>query len=468
MLNSNHDLLIITHESVGDKMAGPGIRAWEMARALGAHGVSVRLASPFPSSRMADQVTISQYSWDDPQSVLSLLGMSRVVLAAGPMFARLNHWLERSVDLPTIVDLYYPEIERILFNLTLNRHEPVPMAAILDEMNAYLHQGDLFLCANEKQYDFWMGALMASGRLDMENLEKNMVLDHLVRIVPWGVPDSSPKSETNHLKGVIPGIGQDDLVIYWGGGVWDWMDPVTLLDAFPHILKQRNDVRLVFGSLHHFEKAVVSEMSVASRLLERVRQENWQDRYVFFLDWVPYDDRGAFLQEADLGVSIALPTIENRYAIRARLMDYLWTCLPCVISRGDEAAELLIQEGLGLPVSPGDAEGVSKAVLCLLEDRDLRNSKQARLVPLLQKLNWMEVVKPILEFLQNPALAPDGSESRRQINERSLIRKEWEYLRLFNQDLRQENQELHSEVDRLHRRIIVRLADRLARILHTR
>ena len=29
-------LLIITHESVGEKMAGPSIRAWELARSLGA------------------------------------------------------------------------------------------------------------------------------------------------------------------------------------------------------------------------------------------------------------------------------------------------------------------------------------------------------------------------------------------------------------------------------------------------
>ena len=33
------------------------------------------------------------------------------------------------------------------------------------------------------------------------------------------------------LKGVVPGIGADDKVILWGGGIYNWFDPLTLLRA---------------------------------------------------------------------------------------------------------------------------------------------------------------------------------------------------------------------------------------------
>ncbi len=33
------------------------------------------------------------------------------------------------------------------------------------------------------------------------------------------------------IKGVVPGIGPDDKVILWGGGIYNWFDPLTLLRA---------------------------------------------------------------------------------------------------------------------------------------------------------------------------------------------------------------------------------------------
>jgi len=44
------DLLMITHEHIGPRMAGPGIRAWEIAKALVRVGFEVLLATPYPET----------------------------------------------------------------------------------------------------------------------------------------------------------------------------------------------------------------------------------------------------------------------------------------------------------------------------------------------------------------------------------------------------------------------------------
>ncbi|MGQ9876538.1 MAG: glycosyltransferase family 4 protein, partial [Chloroflexus sp.] len=59
------DLLIISHDVVGQRMAGPGIRMWELARTL-AKQIPVTLIAPrpidFPS---ASGITYGHYTWGD-------------------------------------------------------------------------------------------------------------------------------------------------------------------------------------------------------------------------------------------------------------------------------------------------------------------------------------------------------------------------------------------------------------------
>jgi len=52
-------------------------------------------------------------------------------------------------------------------------------------------------------------------------------LEKLLTVVPFGVSDDPPRRTRTALKGVVPGIGADDHVILWGGGVYNWLDPLT-------------------------------------------------------------------------------------------------------------------------------------------------------------------------------------------------------------------------------------------------
>ena len=94
------------------------------------------------------------------------------------------------------------------------------------------------------------------------------------------------------------------------------------------------------------------------------------DRRVFFNEgWVPYDERGAYLLEADVGVSAHFDELEARFAFRTRLLDCIWAGLPIVTSRGDALAEVVEERGLGRAVPPGDVDAYAEALDDVL-DRD--------------------------------------------------------------------------------------------------
>lgn len=437
-------LLIITHEHIGPRMAGPAIRSLEIARALARKGVVVFLATPYPEARGEGSLSIVDFTWEDPQSLERWIEQAAVVMATGPVLSRVLHRLQRPLDRPTVVDLYdVREIETILLSMATDSFFPLLIDLLIEETMVYLRQGDFFLYATERQRDFWLGALWMAGRLNNQTL--SLPLDRWMVQVSMGISDTPPRRERPCLKGVVPGIGPQDKVILWMGGIWEWTDPLTLGEAVELVLAQRQDVRVVFGALHHYDDQVVPRMSKAEQFLQWCKDKGWIGRYVFFLDWIPFEKRGAYLLEADVGISLHTHPIESRYAIRARTLDYLWASLPCVLSAGDELADALNACGLAKVVPPKDPRAVAEALLAWLNEPLPRAQLEEQARPLQERLRWSEVVRPLHEFLQNPRMAPDASQARARLSPLLRLRQEIDRLREENVEL----QELRQEIDRL-------------------
>src|SRR5207244_1616744 len=66
------------------------------------------------------------------------------------------------------------------------------------------------------------------------------------------------------LKGVVPGIREADFVLLWGGGIWNWFDPLTLIRAVARIAGQRDDVKLFFLGVRHPDP-LIEEMAMAAQ-----------------------------------------------------------------------------------------------------------------------------------------------------------------------------------------------------------
>ncbi len=448
--------LIITYEHIGPKMAGPGIRAWEIARSVAGYGFDVTLATPYPELPGSENPRVVGFSWDDPLSLEQWIQGADVVMAIGPLLSRVVHWLRRPIEQPVIADLYdISQIEQILISAHSGLYFPMLVDILTEEALCYLSNGDFFVCATERQRDFWLGTLWMAGRLNASTL--SMDPEHWITLVPMGIPDDPPEWNGPVLKGVVPGIGSQDKVALWMGGLWEWTDPLTLAAAIEQVLASRQDVRWVFGALHHYDEQVVPKMSKAARFLEQCQKEGWLGRYVFFLDWIPYTQRGAYLLEADVGIGLHDQPFESRYAIRARSLDYLWASLPCVLSAGDEMTRLLGARGLAAVVPPGDPCAVADALLERLDSAPSRSEMDRRMRPLQDAVRWSVLVEPIVKFLKQPCLAPDAHRARGRIPTLIRLRHENDELRRENDELRRENDELRASLEAFRRGRIVRV-----------
>jgi glycosyltransferase involved in cell wall biosynthesis len=398
-------LLIVCGDPVGATMAGPGVRAWEMAQALARAGVAVQLAVPNAEPPAAEDFDVVSYQ-ERPERLLQVACQASVLLVQGFLLQKAPAL--RTLGKPLVVDLYDPFILENLAFFAGDR--PAFRAAIHGEhlgvLNDQLQAGDFFLCASERQRDYWLGMLTANNRLNPATYDADPTLRQLIDVVPYGLPPEPARAAGPMLKGMLPGIAPSDQVILWGGGLWDWFDPLTLVRAMARVAAARPDARLVFLGTRH-PNAALPPMAMPGRTRELATALGLAERHVFFLDWVPYAERGGYLLEADLGVSLHPESVETRFAFRSRLLDCFWAGLPLVCTRGDALADLVEREGLGRVVAPGDDGAVATAILALLDEPALRSTLAPRFARVAATLTWDRAVAPLAAYCRAPRLAPD-------------------------------------------------------------
>jgi glycosyltransferase involved in cell wall biosynthesis len=265
------------------------------------------------------------------------------------------------------------------------------------------------LCASEKQRDFWLGQLAAVGRINPATHDQDASLRSLLEVVPFGVADDAPVQRSHGIKGTVPGIGVDDKVIIWGGGIYNWFDPLTLIRAVHHLSLRRPDLRLFFLGVQH-PNPDVPTMKMAFQAQKLAEELGLLDRVVFFNSgWVPYEDRADYLLDADVGVSTHLDHLETAFSFRTRILDYLWCSLPIVTTDGDTFAGLVQQNDLGRAVPPGDALALEHALEDLLYDESERLRVAKTVGDFSRAMTWANVLKPLIAFCVDPKPAMDLS-----------------------------------------------------------
>lgn len=400
------NLLILCHDTVGEKMAGPAIRYWELARVLSEH-FHVTLAAPGTPTRLSDAFSVRGYKRMDEASIAPLVQEADVILAFAYMLVELP--ILESAGKPLILDLYDPYV---LENLETYGTMPLQAQqekhrAFLDALNHQLLAGDFFVCASERQRHFWLGMLAANGRINPSTYDQDKALSKLIDIVPFGLPSRGPVHRKQVLKGVWPGIEKTDKVVLWGGGIWEWMDPLTLIRAMGEIAAQHPEVKLFFMGKGHHDPTVAPETGIVGQATQLAQELGVLGKSVFFGNWVPYDERENYLLEADLGVNMHHDHVETRYSFRTRLLDYIWTGLPSLVTEGDSLGDLMAREGLARSVPAADVDAVARGLVEMLAAPDLKQELAVGFARVAERFQWENVAEPIVAFCRQPWTAPD-------------------------------------------------------------
>lgn len=410
MAVGNRKVLLICNESIGRRLAGTAIRSIEMARALST-AFDVTVAAPtidagleFPF-RLLDPVK---------GQLKAIASVSHLIIIQGD--ALIQYPFLKKVKGVLVADLYCPiPLEYHQMTDDVQQGPSLAMGAriarIMAEQVAY---ADYFLCASEKQRDFWLGPLAVAGRINALRWPRALhtSIDELISVVPFGLPDGEPVKACRALR-LRFGIPEDAFVAIWGGGVYQWFDPLTIILAIGQLAEQGISVHLVFMGIKHPNPTIVQHDRCAQAIALADRLGLTGSLVHFNYDWIEYSERQDYFLDADVGVSAHFDNLETRFAFRTRMLDYLWCGLPIISTRGDVFADEIESEDLGVVIDYEDVNGWVEALCRMKRDKDLLMECRRRVRACAHRYRWSVVTKPLIELVHSAVPSKDRVYARK-------------------------------------------------------
>ena len=387
-------VVVLAPEPIRPKMAGMGIRALELARAL--HGeFDARLLvpnDPAEAAAVAGQVPVVA-------APLSALASAAAKADAAVVSGHAANWFFHQVpDLPVASDLYDPFfVENLHYAATLGEGTASHDRATLE---LALGRADFFLCASAEQRLFYAGALYARGRIGPRNFPQDPTLANLLAVVPFGVPEEPSAGDRAAGRRAV-GVAPDGPLVFFGG-IYDWYEPDLLLEAWPGVLRRHPDAKLLFFENPNPE---TTPQRVYARARERARSIDPQGRSVLFSRWLPYTARPDLYAAVDLLVSISSEGLERDLAFRTRLLDAAWGGVPSVSVAGGSLARQLEEAGAGRRVAR-TASALAEAVSQVLSDPAGREAAGVAARRFAAARAWASIASPLAAWCREARVDP--------------------------------------------------------------
>jgi glycosyltransferase involved in cell wall biosynthesis len=353
-------VVVHTPDVVGERMAGPGIRAFHFAQELAKHFEVTLIARESASRDILEHRSPAARAAVREADVL--LGQP----ARGFRARRREQRIVYDLFDPTVLEL------RELYGNQPNLRQRVHLAAEWWRLSEALMRADLLVCGANKQREFY------------ERLQSN---DAPWIEVPFGI-DADEIRACDKPR---------DNVIVWGGGLWEWLDPQTAVDAVVRLNREGVRAKLLFLGRARPNR------NLHRNFIERRRE----DRVDAFLgehisaneQWVPYRERLSWLRSGKIAIMLHRRTAEADYSIRTRLFDAIAAATPIVATAGGFAAELVEREGLGIVVPPEDAGAVAEAIRTLLTNDGFFMTCVERLERIRPRFTWDIVTRPLVDAI---------------------------------------------------------------------
>jgi glycosyltransferase involved in cell wall biosynthesis len=356
------NIVVHTPDVVGERMAGPGIRAWHLAGELAKHFATTLICKREGELPAAASFTVARRGSAEAGARLR---EAEVLIGQPARGFRRQRSGQR-----VIYDLFDP----VLLELRemYGRHPSVRQRIHIEaerwRIRRALSAGDLLVVATKKQRELYPGTSAP------------------IVEIPFGVEvfDAASASERENI-------------VLWGGGTWEWLDPATAVEAVIAVNRRGIDCRLLF-----LGRSRPNQHNVDRRREDRL--DEWIEKGGSFVEandsWTPYNDRLSWLRRSKVAIMLHRPTAEAAYSIRTRLFDAIAAAVPVITTEEGFAAELVAAEGLGIVVPPSDASAVADAIATLMRDDGFHARCVSNLIRIQPRFGWAEVTRPLVEAVK--------------------------------------------------------------------
>jgi len=357
-------ILLLCPEPLGHgHPAGVGIRFLEMQKVLSADGHRVKLLSA-PIA---------------PESLLQESSDADVAIVQGHIA---NDFFAHARPIPTVVDLYDPFIVENLHYYD-SRGAEVFQHDHTTVVQALL-RGDFFLCASRSQRLFWLGMMLAAGRVNPIAFDIDPSLESLIAVAPFGVPPRRARENAAEPR-----------VLF--GGIYDWYDPILAIDAVALARQSLAKISLTFNKHPNPSSTPQGKLAEA---MEYVKEKKYES-FVRFEPWFEYERRGEFFDRFAIALMTFPPSLETELSMRTRVYDFLWGGLPVVSSPAPGTDEILARYGCGMTVDSGAPRDFAAAILQAFSKQSAFRDGGRRFV---DEHQWPEALEPLRDFCRKPRI----------------------------------------------------------------
>lgn len=395
------NILFISRDKTGETMAGTAQRYTELAGVSARYTKDVGLLAPPGSTRPVNLPENVRFLARDA----SLLDVSRFMLDYDTWFSQSLSQKElfvlRRSGARFIYDGYDPVY---LENLERLSYEPITKSAlqhlefIRRELRRVLLHADKVAYANPQQKNYLLGQLQAIRGLGLNDYGADHVQANIFIHVPYGlhVAQKLTTRQRDSLRAKRR-VSKTDQLLLWGGGVWNWFDPLSLLEALEKGYAPRNTKVLFPGFRHPDSDAPQMKMARDVQVYLKSHPK-LRDRVIVDEGWIPYGRRHELFGIADVGVSLHFDSLETELSFRTRVLEYLANDLPILSTSGDFFANEIASLQLGHVVPPKDSRAIGVALKELLQTKArqqiVRNIQTYRELYL-----WDRIIQNLLQSL---------------------------------------------------------------------
>jgi len=241
-----------------------------------------------------------------------------------------------------ITDLYTPIL--LEKDLTYFSHNPLDYITRKKQVYAIkkiLIATTYFIVANKRQKAYW---LKTSKNLSLPIIPKN------ISVIPTGYPETIVKSKPQNT-------------VLWFGGVYPWLNPAPLAEAFSQIAHNFPNWKLKIIGAYYPGTGYKSLYEEFKRKLQNIPKNQ-----IEIIPWQKPQSLKMSLHDVSFSVHLPQRTKEDYYAHRVRLLTLTNFGIPIATSGQDIISKIIVNSKAGWNIS-NNTLSLKKQLAVLMKDK---------------------------------------------------------------------------------------------------
>ncbi|MDB5167020.1 MAG: hypothetical protein JWN26_165 [Candidatus Saccharibacteria bacterium] len=389
------------------QVEGGGLRCWGIAKGLVANNDGLEVTVAYHESYRKEKFTsnfegVQVTTWNHVDIAKLISDYDSVVVSycMGELSVEVANSVRPNQQL--ILDCYVPIYVEVSARESPDLEgEYRAFETDVEKWRHVLRRGDLFLCANPAQKNFYQGVLAAVGRINPVTYSDDMIM-----IVPYGVYRDEPIAHNKPITKLLGGDRDNVLKIMWFGGIYPWFDVRNLADAVKEVNKTQPAKLIVVGAKNPFNKHP-DFIARYDEFIEYVSTKEMK-QYVVVQDWIDFNDRADWYLDADVVVVFNKIGEENKLAWRTRLVDFMWADLPVLTNGGDPLGEIMLSHNAAVKMDSLEAKDIASSIIKFLgNDKSKIAQLKSNMHEVKADFYWDTVTKELSRKIQQHSRAKD-------------------------------------------------------------